>query len=43
MRPGATVRDFIDMVLFYRTMAEALKIVAVPFQGCLQAERLRGL
>ena len=31
MRFGATVRDFIDMVHVYPTMAEALKIVALSF------------
>jgi len=31
MRFGATVRDFIDMVHVYPTMAEALKIAALSF------------
>ncbi len=31
MRFGATVRDFIDMIHVYPTMAEALKIVAISF------------
>lgn len=31
MRFGATVRDFIDMIHVYPTMAEALKIVALSF------------
>jgi len=31
LRFGATVRDFIDLVHVYPTMAEALKIVALSF------------
>lgn len=31
LRFGATVRDFIDMIHVYPTMAEALKIVAPSF------------